>query len=335
MPLFDFDGANFNLSTNNASARTLTLSTTFNDPDLGVSLRVKYTVSFEAVGSVLTTLSAANGDINIGFSGTTSTTRGGASVTNRLDADSVRLTFSLVNPTPSMTGFDLTPTLSLSGNQTLQGSVTSNGTGIVFTRGFVRDGDASLDIFSLNADFTCFCAGTLIATPEGDTPVEDLRESDMLRLADGREVPVRWVGRQRVSPLSHPKRANPIRITAGALGDGLPKRDLRVSQDHALCIDGMLITAGALINGTTIYQEREMPREGFTYYHVETEAHELILAEGCAAETYVDYLAEGTFDNAGGREARVIPEMGLPRVSSARMVPDALRRRLVPLIAAE
>jgi hypothetical protein len=122
---------------------------------------------------------------------------------------------------------------------------------------------------------------------------------------------------------------NPICVTAGALGPGRPARDLYLSGDHALEIDGYLINAGALVNGRTIHQVAEMPKAGFTYYHVETDAHELILAEGCAAESFIDYAGRDGFVNGDDRAGEPpIREMDLPRISDVRLVPDSIRTRL-------
>ncbi len=201
--------------------------------------------------------------------------------------------------------------------------------------GNVGAGSVNFRITFFDAEINCFCAGTRIATPEGTCPVEELRAGDLVRLACGRDVAVRWLGRQRVEPtLAAPGKVNPIRITKGALGGDLPERDLRLSPDHAIAIDGFLINAGALINGTTIYQERDV-REDFTYYHIETNAHELLLAEGVTAETFIDYTTRDTFENAHEAPDRMIQEMPLPRISSARLVPHHIKDRLAPVLAAE
>ena len=180
----------------------------------------------------------------------------------------------------------------------------------------------------------CFLSGTMIATPAGETPVESLAIGDLVLTADGRAAPVRWVGVQRVVTLfADPLRSFPIRIAAGALGEGLPVRDLLVSPDHALFLDGVLVQAGALVNGATIDREVEMP-ERFTYFHVELDDHSLILAEGVPAETFVDNVTRRRFDNFADYEAlygdtgATIAEMAAPRIKSARQLPEALRRRL-------
>jgi hypothetical protein len=187
----------------------------------------------------------------------------------------------------------------------------------------------------------CFLAGTMIATPAGETPVESLAVGDLVLTADGRVAPVRWVGVQTVvTVFADPLRSFPIRVTAGALGDGLPTRDLFVSPDHALFLDGVLVQAGALVNGTTILRESAMP-ERFTYFHVELDDHSLILAEGVPAETFLDTVTRRRFDNFADYEARygdtgpVLAELPAPRIKSARQLPAALRDRLAARAAAK
>ena len=183
-------------------------------------------------------------------------------------------------------------------------------------------------------DLTCFAPGTLIATPDGATRVEALRIGDQIRTADGRAVPVTWIGRRTVLKGFAGERARPVRVTAGALGDGLPHRDLVLTADHALILDGLAINAGALVNGTTITLDplATLP-ERITHYHVETADHDVILANGAPAESYIDYLGRRTFDNHAEYAAlygqdRFIPEMLLPRIGTARLVPPGLRQRL-------
>jgi hypothetical protein len=180
----------------------------------------------------------------------------------------------------------------------------------------------------------CFLAGTRIATPGGPTPVEALGIGDLVTTAAGDAAPVRWVGRRTVaSVFVDPLTAFPIRIAAGALGEGSPTRDLFVSPDHALMIGGLLVQAGALVNGTTIVREAAMP-ERFTYFHVELADHALILAEGVPAETFVDNVTRRRFDNHAeyvalhGDAVATIAEMELPRAKSARQVPRSVRALL-------
>ncbi|NKX44051.1 Hint domain-containing protein [Roseicyclus persicicus] len=181
----------------------------------------------------------------------------------------------------------------------------------------------------------CFLTGTRIATPQGERPIETLAEGDLVLTADGRTTPVLWVWRQEITNIfGLGEMRTPVRVAAHALGPGCPARDLIVTADHALLVDGFLINAGALVNGTTIHPVplAKMPAT-FTYWHVETEAHEAVLAENCPAETFIDYAPRDGFDNydaylARYGEERIITEMDVPRISTQRLLLPSLRQRL-------
>ncbi len=196
---------------------------------------------------------------------------------------------------------------------------------------------ATLDLSGLDdgAYVTCFLADTAISTPTGSTPIDSLAIGDEILTADGRFVAVKWVGRQTVSTrFGAPDRLRLVRISAGALGDDLPLRDLCLTADHALLIDGLLVNAGALVNGTTITREPLDRFDGsYTVYHIETADHDVILAEGTPAESYVDYVGRQAFDNHAEYLAlygveTALPEMTRPRITAARHLPPALRARL-------
>ena len=180
----------------------------------------------------------------------------------------------------------------------------------------------------------CFMAGTMIRTPEGEASIETLKRGDLVLTVDGAAKPVSWVGRQTISVrFADPTRSFPIRIKAGALADNVPSRDLLVSPDHALLIDGVLVHAGALVNELSITREAQVP-DSFVYYHVELDDHSLILAENVPAETFVDNVERLHFDNWGEHEAlypggRAIAEMPFPRVRSRRQLPEAIASALL------
>ncbi len=178
----------------------------------------------------------------------------------------------------------------------------------------------------------CFMSGTCILAPSGEMNVEDLKSGDLVLTADGRAVPVRWIGRQTVLRAFAGETSLPVRIKKSALDENIPSRDLLVSQQHALFVDGILIQAGALINGTTIVRERDVAGK-FVFYHVELDDHSLILAERTPAETFVDNVDRANFDNWREYEAlypegKAILEMPYPRAKAYRQVPGAIRGRL-------
>ncbi len=159
------------------------------------------------------------------------------------------------------------------------------------------DGAAGTDI-----SIACFAAGTHIATPAGETDVASLRPGDRVRAyraGNWDSQIVRWVGRVTVDLRGHrrPERAAPIRVRRDAFAPGVPHRDLLVSPDHALFMDGALIQAQALVNGATIAQE--FPSR-ITYLHVELERHALLLAEGLPAESYLDTGNRALFAGEAG-----------------------------------
>jgi hypothetical protein len=179
----------------------------------------------------------------------------------------------------------------------------------------------------------CFLAGTRVRTPLGEMQVEKLKRGDLILTAQGRAVPVRWIGRQTVSTIfADSLRVMPIRIKTGALGCHVPSRDLLLSPDHAVLVGDMLIQAGALVNGVSVVREANAS-PAFTYYHVELDDHSLILAENTPAETFVDNVERLAFDNWDEYEAlypggRSIVEMPYPRAKAHRQVPQAVRTML-------
>jgi hypothetical protein len=187
--------------------------------------------------------------------------------------------------------------------------------------------------FADEAVAICFMPGTMVLTPGGEVAVETLRRGDLVTVTDGRSVPVSWLGRQTCSTVfGDPLRILPIRIKAGALGDNVPCRDLLVSPDHALLVEGALIHAGALVNGSSIVRESDVPRV-FTYYHVEVDDHSLILAENTPAETFVDNVDRLAFDNWAEHEelypeGKPISELPYPRAKAHRQVPVSTRVKL-------
>jgi hypothetical protein len=126
----------------------------------------------------------------------------------------------------------------------------------------------------------CFRAGTRILTGAGEVPVEALRPGmRAVSLAHARALRVRWIGSRTVAP------AAPVRIAAGAFGEGAPHRDLWLSPDHAVHLAGILVPVRHLVNKASI---AFTPCGAVTYFHVELSAHGVLIADGLPVESYLD-----------------------------------------------
>ena len=164
----------------------------------------------------------------------------------------------------------------------------------------------------------------------------------VLVLNEREAVPIVWIGQRVVNCARHlrPEQVWPVRIRAGAFGSARPCRDLLLSPDHAVYVDvdtedgvpGVLIPVRLLINGGSIAQVK---MDQVTYYHVELPRHDVVLAEGLPAESYLDTGNRGNFANAGGAVA-LHPDFASLTWDAAGCAPlvvtgprlEAVRRRL-------
>jgi O-antigen biosynthesis protein len=205
--------------------------------------------------------------------------------------------------------------------------------------------DFTGDYFHLTADVNggtlvsedttpCYCRGTLILTDRGEVAIEKLAIGDKVMTLSREAQPVKWIGRRAYDGrfVAGNRAVLPVRIAAGAIADGIPARDLWVSPEHALYVDGALVPARLLLNGTTIEQRAEL--ETIEYFHLEFEAHEVIFAEGMAAESYVDCDNRGMFQNAADfarrypADARPAWVYCAPRLEAGAAVLQPLRAAL-------
>nr|MDA8252975.1 Hint domain-containing protein [Rhodospirillales bacterium] len=156
--------------------------------------------------------------------------------------------------------------------------------------------------FGAVTDPPCFLAGTHIATPRGEVPVETLRRGDLVTTHDGKQRRLRWVGfgRTAVTPRNR-DRATPVVVRRHALADGVPRRDLYLTRGHSLFFDGVLIPVEELINYRTIAWVEDT--RVVEYYHLELDSHDVVIAEGAPAESYRDDGNNTMFHNARTRPA--------------------------------
>jgi hypothetical protein len=176
----------------------------------------------------------------------------------------------------------------------------------------------------------CLLSGTNIETTRGIVNVEDLIPGDLVLDSQGSYSPVRWVGVQTVSPLFSGKASWPVKISKGALGENTPNEDLYVSQDHAIFLQGLLVCAEALVNGSTITIE-EPKDASIKYYGIDLgpatihPVHNLPVGSlGAVPREYFDNYQEWL---DSGYELIDEPLM-FPRVKSASQLPKQIRRSI-------
>lgn len=191
-------------------------------------------------------------------------------------------------------------------------ATTDAGTFFIDIQGLYNDPPAALvqdGTLTVGLSLPCFAAGTRIMTRAGAVKVEALRPGDEVAtlLPEGFR-PLRWLGHRSLRVAGHPdpREVQPVRIRAGAFGPGLPERDLYLSPDHAIYAEGVLIPVKHLVDGNAVAQ---IDVESITYFHVELDRHDVLLAEGLPAESYLDTGDRACFAN-GGAVTTLYPKFG-------------------------
>jgi T5SS/PEP-CTERM-associated repeat protein len=178
---------------------------------------------------------------------------------------------------------------------------------LTFAADAVSAGHLATNTAGAVIEVACFATGTRIATEHAEVAVETIREGDKVRaLLGDRLAPVIWVGRREVDCARHPapRKVWPVRVAPGAFGPGRPHTELFLSPDHAVFVGEVLIPIRCLINGSTIVQ---VPVERVTYHHIELAQHDVLLAQGLPAESFLD-MREGTnYANRAG-PVRLYPD---------------------------
>ena len=162
-------------------------------------------------------------------------------------------------------------------------------------------------------------------TLRGEIPIEQVMLGDRVVTLSGNGAtlkPVTWLGRVTVDMDTHPDPMTvaPVIIRAGAIEEGMPVRDLVLSPDHGVSLEDdrgkrVLVPAICLVNGATIVRG---PAAGtMTYYQVELEAHDVLMADGMAVESYLEnedrtIFAPGTVISFAPRGELPKPVIGPP-----------------------
>ena len=173
----------------------------------------------------------------------------------------------------------------------------------------------------------CFLAGTLIRTPTGEVEVEKLGAGDTVLTASGKVRPIAWIGQGKVlATRGRRTAATPVIVRKGALGPNVPHADLRVTKGHSLFVDDVLVPVEFLVNHRSILWDDRA--QEVSIYHVELDAHDVLLANGAPAESYRDDGNRWLFQNANSGWSLPPKEPCAPVLTGGPVV-DAVWRRLL------
>ncbi|PSL21713.1 Hint domain-containing protein [Shimia abyssi] len=142
----------------------------------------------------------------------------------------------------------------------------------------------------------CFTDGTLIRTPMGDVPIEDLSVGDMVMCGDGEARAIKWIGERKLSHadlIAHPN-LKPVFLEANAMAPDQPATPLRLSPQHRVMLrdwraellmgeEEVLVPAKSLINDQSI--RTCVPKQGVTYFHILLRGHHTLFANNLECET--------------------------------------------------
>ncbi|BAU37484.1 outer membrane protein [Acetobacter pasteurianus NBRC 101655] len=170
----------------------------------------------------------------------------------------------------------------------------------------------------------CFLAGSMIRTSEGDVAVEDIQIGDQLVTFDwkhNKEVthPVVWVGKAHAmvrAGLPDDEAGYPVRVLKDAIADGVPYKDMLITAEHCLFFEGKFVPVRMLVNGVSIFYDKSIT--SYDYYHVETDQHSVITADGMLTESYLDtgnrraFRQEGKVATLRGAVQSWVEDAGAP-----------------------
>lgn len=138
----------------------------------------------------------------------------------------------------------------------------------------------------------CYLKGALIETPEGHILVEEICPGQYVSVFEnGKNYPamVIWTG----SGSAHAKpglpddmASYPVRIIKDALAPDVPSKDLLVTPEHCLYLEGGFIPVRMLVNNRSIFYDKKITE--YRFYHFKTEKHSIVRANNLLTETFLD-----------------------------------------------
>jgi len=221
-------------------------------------------------------------------------------------------------------------------NQVTDADGNSTSGTVEFLDASTSDVISTLDYTEIENIVPCFTPGTSIATPRGEMLVEDLQVGDKIITRDNGIQEIRWIGAKRMDGrvLQANPHLQPVLIQRGALGHGLPERDMLVSPNHRMLVNTdrvalyfdqneVLVSAKHLVNPTEGIQN--INSMGTTYIHFMFDSHEVVLSNGAWSESFQpgDYSLKGIGNAQRNEIFELFPELqgkkGREAYSAARL----------------
>ncbi|ARW10056.1 Hint domain-containing protein [Acetobacter ascendens] len=151
--------------------------------------------------------------------------------------------------------------------------------------------------------FVCFLKDSLIKTENGSVPVQNIVPGEMISVfINGAEEQkeVVWAGTAHVvvnANLPEDQAGYPVRILKDAFAENVPCKDMLITSEHCLFVEGSFVPARMLVNSRSIYYDTTIT--SYDYYHIETEKHSVIMADGILTESYLDTGNRRNFRQTG------------------------------------
>jgi len=247
---------------------------------------------------------------------------------------------------------DDTLSTAVSGDDLLiQSTVDGKTTTVVTIKGYATSSAANVEpaptvtysdgyiLFGEQSDTgACFLAGSMICTPDGDVTVEDIKIGDEVIAFDWQNNQnvtrsVIWTGQAHCNVRAHlpdDEAGWPVRVLKDAIADGVPFKDMLITAEHCLFFEGQFVPARMLVNGRSIFFDKSIT--SYDYYHIETEAHSVIMADGMLTESYLDtgnrraFSQKGNVVSIGGSRNLTWDDAAVPLTVSREKVEPLFRK---------
>lgn len=206
------------------------------------------------------------------------------------------------------------------------------------------NGDEGVDVVQVlhrgnDVTIVCFARDTHIETENGEIPIQNLREGDLVKCGDGHLRPICWIGSRKLDAedLQNNPNWSPIRFSAGCMGDGYPSRDLYLSPQHGVLLrdwraellfgdNEVFVPAKHLVNDLTIRPDTNCAE--IEYFHILLDEHHTVLADGMECESLcVDALRTGALNPEARDEILgLFPELAADLGANGEAYRQTLRR---------